>query len=368
VIFRAKESLYKKDAKRGHPVEFEVAYDVIVENQIVIPSGAPINGSVRQVVRTGKGPSKVLFDLEPVQTAAGEVVRLARAEVRMTSSQPGFGVGDAIGAGGETGALAPLVIPGFVILALFEKKVVFAEGTYGVAQVAQDVAFDPGKLEQLQTTPSEVLRGGMVFLSLFLKAAGLYPAPSSDAAEILHSFGDLEGAIQECQQALALQPDSPELHLEAAGLFQEKGDMTRAALESGAAAKLLLGRVQLNPREERPRIDLINALTDAGDLDSALSQANEAIQALPGRPYFHYLLGRVLVRKKEPDAAIAELQWALNEHKNHLSPANCELGRAFELKGDPNAAVREYRIAFRAQGGDQECRAAYERLQRQVKK
>ena len=365
VILRLHENLYKKDARPGQSVEFEVAYDVVANGQTFIPSGTLVNGHSRGFDHTGKSPARVLFDLEPVRTVSGAVVRLTATEVRGTSGQPGFGVSDAISAGGETGALAPFVIPAFLIAVAFEKKVMFAQGAYGVARVTEDVAFDPAKLEPIQRPPSEVLGGGVIFLSLFVNAVREFPADRSGAAETLYRFGDLDGAIEECQKALALYPSSPEVHLQAAGLFREKGDATRAALESGAAGKLLLGRVQLNPLDERTRIDVINAFTDAGDLDAALAQAKEAMEALPDRPYFHYLLGRVLVKKNDPDAAIVELQQALEKYNQHLWPANCELGRAFELKGDSKAALRQYHTAVRAHGGDSECRAAYERLQLQ---
>ena len=58
----------------------------------------------------------------------------------------------------------------------------------------------------------------------------------------------------------------------------------------------------------------------------------------------------------------------LNEAKNRLSPANCELGGAFEQKGDLEAAFRQYRTAFRAHVRDEQCCAAYERLKLQLKK
>lgn len=58
----------------------------------------------------------------------------------------------------------------------------------------------------------------------------------------------------------------------------------------------------------------------------------------------------------------------LKETKNRLSPANCELGRAFEQKGDLEPAFRQYRTAFRAHVNDEQCRAAYERLKLQLKK
>jgi len=149
--------------------------------------------------------------------------------------------------------------------------------------------------------------------------------------------------MEEYQGALGWNPSSPDLHLEIAGLFREKGDLARAVSECRTA-------VQLSPDNERVRIALISALTDSGDFDSALAEAKEGVRIWPERPYFHYLFGRVLVKKNDPDDAIVELQWALKKEKNRFSPANCELGRAFELKGDPKAAQRQYHTAIRAHG------------------
>ncbi len=77
VILRLKESLYKKDAKPGQPVKFEIGFDVVVNGQIAIQSGTVVTGSLRQVDRTGKGPAKVIVDLGPAQTVSGEMARLA---------------------------------------------------------------------------------------------------------------------------------------------------------------------------------------------------------------------------------------------------------------------------------------------------
>src|SRR5215510_8075608 len=49
VVLRLKKDLYKKDAKPGQPVEFQVAIDVIVNGQILIQSGATVNGSIREI-------------------------------------------------------------------------------------------------------------------------------------------------------------------------------------------------------------------------------------------------------------------------------------------------------------------------------
>lgn len=397
VILRLKESLYKKDAKPGQPVEFEVGFDVVVNGQIAIQSGKGVNGSVRRIDHTGKGPAKVVVDLGPAQTVSGEMAHLVSGGTT-PSDKPGMM--DAVGFVDEPMAL-PIVLPVFAVVKLFEKKVLLDKGAgcgwfgglgtcgvWVVAHVAENVALDPAKQqaaqaeyiekqkatevqleaqlrELLKQMPEEKRNAVEEQLREFLKqvpessiGTGLFF--DSHKAQLLHQAGDLDGAMEEYQGALGWNPSSPDLHLEIAGLFREKGDLARAVSECRTA-------VQLSPDNERVRIALISALTDSGDFDSALVEVKEPIRMWPERPYFHYLLGRVLVKKNDPDAAIVELQWALKKEKNHFSPANCELGRAFELKGDLKAALRQYHTAIRARGGDNECRAAYERLQLRVK-
>lgn len=62
VILRLKESLYKKDAKPGYSLEFEVGYDLVVNGQIGIQSGTAVIGTLRQVDHAAKGPPKLLID------------------------------------------------------------------------------------------------------------------------------------------------------------------------------------------------------------------------------------------------------------------------------------------------------------------
>jgi tetratricopeptide (TPR) repeat protein len=405
VILRLKESLYKKDAKPGYSLEFEVGYDVVLNGQVVIQSGAAVNGSVQQVDHAGKGPPKVLIDMGRVQTVSGEMVRLVPSSF---SSNGSGGIEDAVGWGSE----APLILPALVIASLFEKKVVLDKdrgGGWGVVQTAENVALNPAKQRAAQEqyianrklAQAELCEMLASSDSLNWERAGSLARRSglgdSNKAALLRKAGDLDGAIEEYHLLLASRQDLPclnkypelssdaslfvafavpeqrtqllqlfksssgDLHLQLAGLYREKRDFVHAASECRTA-------VQLDPKDERARISLVEALDDSGDLDAAVAEANEAIRTFPDKPYFRYVLGRALVKKNDPDAAIVELQWALKEHKNHLSPVNCELGRAFELKGDMKAALREYRTAFRAHVNDEECRAAYERLKPQLKK
>jgi tetratricopeptide (TPR) repeat protein len=230
------------------------------------------------------------------------------------------------------------------------KKVLLHKDNQVVAQVAENVALDAAKLKAGQAQFRESLRGRKMASCIWAGSPG--------------QGRDLDGAIKDCQQALTLEPDSsylPLLHLQIARLFLGKDDFVHAIAEYRTA-------VQLDPKEESFRIGLVNALEDSGDPDAALAEIREAIRIGPDDAYLHYLLGRLLIQRNEPDTAIVELQWALKKARNHFSQANCALGRAFELKGDLQAALREYRIAYRAHLDDQQCRAAYERLQIQLKK
>jgi Flp pilus assembly protein TadD len=370
VILRLKESLNKKDAKPGYSLEFEVGFDVVVNGQVVIQSGTVVTGSLRQVDKTGKGPARVLVDLGPAQTVSGEPVRLA-GTTTTPSDQPG--IADAVSVAGETGALFPVVMPVFVVMSLFEKKVLLDTHAV-VAHVTENVALDPAKLKAAQAQLRESAPQRRLPETSRDKAA---PFPDFFTplfkAGLLEKAGDLDAAIDVYQQVLASKPDSsalPEssvsglladLHFGLAELFRQKPDFVHAIPEYRTA-------VQLGPEDERFRGGLVTALEDSGDPDAALAEIKEAIRIWPDKFYFHYLLGRVLVQKNDVDAAIVELQWALKKAKNHLSPANCELGRAFEQKGDLEAALRQYRAAFRVHVNDEQCRAAYERLKLELKK
>jgi hypothetical protein len=290
-------------------VDFVVESDVVVNGRVLVNRGMMVSGSFRGLNRDGKGPSKVLFDLGPLQTTTGEKARLTGLGLTgpgTKNNQPD--VGGAIDWGAQAGALAPVVIPGIVIVEAFHhKKVLLEEGACVVAQVAHDVKLDPIKVRGLRREQ--------------------YGASSRERAFPMTLCGP------------------PPLH----------------------TISEYRGNVEGDPNDVDARIGLIEALDDSGDVDAAFAEVKEAMPIWSDHPYLHYLHGRLLVEKNDPDAAIVELQWALKKENNRLSPANCALGRAFELKGNLKAALGQYRTAYRAHVRDEQCRAAYERLHLQLK-
>ena len=455
VILHLTKSLYKKDAKPGQPVEFEVGSDVVVNGQVVIERGAAVNASVRQVDHAGKGPAKVLIDLGYAQTISGETARLAPTRVRSNWSPADF---------------MP-IIPVFLVVRLFEKKVLLDKdagcglydfrqpcGVWVAAHVAENVALDPEKLRAAQARLRESVQDAdsSIFSHLCLNYAIRYFSylagidesfsESSNAeqadtsisrplfsllftASRLDTEGDLDGAIKEYQQAVELRPDSPELrvllvlvlakkgdfahaieeqqqalalkpdsqglHLLLVLVLLEKGDFTHAieeqqqalALKSDSPGLHLLLAVQfqkrgdfvhaipeyrtvvqLDPKGQRTREGFVTFLVECDDPDAALAEIKEAMRIWPDNIYFHYVMGKALVKKNDPDGAIVELQWVLKQEENHDWKASCALGSAYELKGDLKAALAQYRTAYRVHMDDEKCRAAYERLHLQVKK
>ena len=115
VILHLTKSLYKKDAKPGQPVEFEVGYDVFVNDQIVIKSGTAVTGSFRGMDHTAKGPAKMFIDLGPAQTVSGEMVRLVSTGAPASHEPSTMG---AIGFVDEPMAI-PIVLPVLAVMTVF---------------------------------------------------------------------------------------------------------------------------------------------------------------------------------------------------------------------------------------------------------
>jgi Flp pilus assembly protein TadD len=372
VIVGLKKDLHKEDAKPGQPVEFEVSFDVVENGQVFIQSGAPVSGSIREINKAPKGPAKVLIELGATQTITGETVRLTgpgtTKDDASLGGKPGLkDVPGMVAWDPEIMPVLPVVVPVLAVMELFPgKKVLLHKDAWAVAHVAENVSLDPAnpKPEPQQTPSSEVLRGGLVFLRLLLIDDPRAHGPLRSlvfTGDHLRRAGDLDGAIEEYQQALALDTDSWDVHFSLAQVLEEKRDSVHALPEYQRAA-------QLKPDYEYGRERFVSLLVVSGDPHAALAEIKEAMRIWPNNIFFHYLLGKMLVRKNDPCAAIMELQWVLKQEKNHDWKASCELGRALEQKGDLQAALGQYRTAYRDHGGDEECRASYERLHSQRKK
>ncbi len=160
-------------------------------------------------------------------------------------------------------------------------------------------------------------------------------------------------------------------------------------------------RENSNPGDANAHYFRGNAMLNKDDLDGAIAEYREAIRLKPDLPEAHYNLGRALVRKMDFDAGIAELREAIRLKPNYaeahaalglalvlggdldgaiaecreairlkpdLHQAHYGLGFALELKAEKQAALGEFRKAYELDPGNEQYRAAYKRLSKELKK
>jgi Flp pilus assembly protein TadD len=198
------------------------------------------------------------------------------------------------------------------------------------------------------------------------------------AVELLET-GELEAAARHFARAVALEPRWPEAHIGLADALLEQG-RTRAAVESYRRG------VALAPRKPDGHAHLAQGLAQLGDLDGAIRSFRRAIELYAGETpaEVHAHLASALARRnlltearsqyeialaRRPDfgAAHANLGILLArlgrhadarrrlEHAVALGADTAEthaaLATVADLLGDPDTAVRSYRVALELRPG-----------------
>ena len=175
----------------------------------------------------------------------------------------------------------------------------------------------------------QALRGRDVEQAVTLATRWVTEAPEQAQAHrwlamALQQQGDLQGAADSLQRALALAPDDADLHQQQAGLLLalRQLDAANAALERSTGlnpnaldaylmqAHLALARNELDEAERlarlaarveagHPEIAAVNGMValHRGAVDEALAQLSTATRALPDDPRVLYALGFAYLRK-----------------------------------------------------------------------
>jgi tetratricopeptide (TPR) repeat protein len=150
--------------------------------------------------------------------------------------------------------------------------------------------------------------------------------------------GDLDTAIREYEEALAINPNYFWAYNNLGGALSKKGDLD-------AAIKAYQEAITLNASYFQAHYNLGNALAKKGDLDAAIKAYQEAITLNPDYFEAHDNLGSALAKKGDLNAAIKEYKEAIAINPYYFKAHN-NLGIALANKGELDAAIREYKQAI----------------------
>lgn len=123
-------------------------------------------------------------------------------------------------------------------------------------------------------------------------------------ASVYLQKGDADSAIIEYRTAIKLQPDDPEIHNNLANALRGSGQMPEAIAEYETA-------LRLQPNFAAAHANLARALLQSGEIVKAVEQYRAAVAAAPQDPQLRANLAAALLRNRATDEAAREFQAAL---------------------------------------------------------
>lgn len=192
-------------------------------------------------------------------------------------------------------------------------------------------------------------------------------AADPDNVEVLVRAGDLramgkdlQGALDLFERALQLAPQRSDLASRAGELrirmqeqrvadAKKRGDDTAAEAASGVLAEMRLGeyrrRVAQHPTDFALRHDLGRALLEAGELDEAIKELQQAVKDPRKKAEALWLLGRAFREKGLGDLALGQLEKALDASGgvgHHAKDIIYDMGCVAEELGRPQDALSHF--------------------------
>jgi tetratricopeptide (TPR) repeat protein len=190
--------------------------------------------------------------------------------------------------------------------------------------------------------------------------------------------GQFEAAIDQCQEALRLNPDYEEARVYLANAYNKQGQLDAAIAQyqealrrdphyfparfNLAEACLTNGRMdeairqfqeilRLDPDSAYAHNQLGSAYGKEGQVDLAMVQYQEAVRLKPDYPGAHYNLGNGFFKLGRLDEAITQYQEAVHLKADYFQ-AHYDLGVAYSRKGLVDFAISEYQAAVRLKPDD----------------
>ncbi len=126
------------------------------------------------------------------------------------------------------------------------------------------------------------------------------PEPYRARAHAYSKLGRFAAALHDCTEWIDLQPEEPTAYELRAQTYRELGDDRKASLDDTKAQAALCLRQALERLQ-------------SSEWDEAISTATEAIRLDPGQPKGYVRRGTAWLGKNQPDRALADLNYALEE-------------------------------------------------------
>lgn len=177
-------------------------------------------------------------------------------------------------------------------------------------------------------------------IAQYEQALAIHPTLSSLHGNLGNAFlkqGKITEAISEYQTALDLNPNSDLAHYNLGNAFYQKGQAEDAVTHYKKA-------LEINPDLSVVRGNLGNAYLKAGQVDEAVAQFQKAVEMDPSDFKTDNNLGAILLQLGRSAEAIGYLQKALEIHPNY-DQGHYNLGNALSQKGRLSEAIDHYRKA-----------------------
>jgi tetratricopeptide (TPR) repeat protein len=158
-------------------------------------------------------------------------------------------------------------------------------------------------------------------------------------AELLRRQEKYDVAQSVYAEILEKEPDFPEVHTKASIVLYLLGDTESALSEANAA-------LQQNPNDAEAHKDKALVFESMGKSEAAIGEYQEALRIKADYALVRYDLGVLYGQRQQHEEAIAEYKKAIGLDPT-LDEAHYNLGLEYQKKGNLSEAVKEYREAKR---------------------
>jgi tetratricopeptide (TPR) repeat protein len=176
-----------------------------------------------------------------------------------------------------------------------------------------------------------------------LDAAGTEdPAIEAQRVLALGIAGRIDAGLERSDAALAIHPESAELHAARAALLFQQGRADEGSSETDHA-------LRLDPDDPRPLRTRCQFRAATGRLDAALADCEAYLETHPDDPGVHFMLGAVLAGASRIEAAIAAYRRAAELDPDAFAPRN-NLAELLAQEGVLEGALAVAQDAFAIDG------------------